>query len=71
MVEKLKSVCVCVEHSVECKALLGEPSTREVEHFLHQTQPSEACAKVGLLTFHSSVMRSVKFNNLHGSRYTA
>lgn len=34
------------EHGVECKALPGEPSTRQMEHFLHQSQPPEARAKV-------------------------
>lgn len=35
-----------VEHGVECQTLPGEPSTRQMEHFLHQTPPSKACAKV-------------------------
>lgn len=39
-----------VEHSVECKTLPGEPSTRKVEHLLHSTQPPEACAKVSCTT---------------------
>lgn len=43
-------LCVSVEHSVECKAFPGEPPTRKVGHFLHQTQPPEARAKVRLLT---------------------
>lgn len=34
------------EHGVGCKALPREPSTRQMEHFLHQSQPPEACAKV-------------------------
>lgn len=39
-----------VEHSVECKALPGEPSPRQMEHFLHHTQPPETCAQVGALS---------------------
>lgn len=35
-----------VEHSAECQTLPGEPPTRQMEHFLHQTPPSKACAKV-------------------------
>lgn len=39
-----------VEHSVERKALPGESSTRQMEHFLHRTKPPETRAQVGALS---------------------
>lgn len=57
-------MCVHVEHSVECKALPGEPSTRKMEHFLHQTQPPEARAEVAVIIIY------MKFNNPCGGWFS-
>lgn len=38
-----------VEYSVERTALPGEPSTWQMEHFLHQAQPPETRAQVSAL----------------------
>lgn len=50
-----------VEHSAERKALPGEPSTRQMEHFLHHTQPPETRAQVGALSGALSYLCCVDF----------
>lgn len=53
-----------VEHSVERKALPGQPPARQMEHFLHQTPPPETRAQVGALSAALSYLRCVNFHAL-------